>query len=401
MNADESKRLEDLFQQWLTHTLPEAQQDEFFELLRRADQQQALPAWMQKAWEQTETKAVFSPVQKEAMLQKIMSHRKTNTIAFRYVAAAAAAVLLVAGLSVVLLLNKKEKTNSLAKTETAPLPRPSDIQAPSTNKAILTLANGQEIVLENAGNGALATEGNIKVMKLKDGRLMYAGNDTEIKYNTLTVPRGSKPVQLTLADGSSVTLNVASSITYPTAFSGADRKVSITGEVYFEVAHTVAPQAPAQKLPFLVNANGLQVEVLGTHFNVNAYSDEDATKTTLLEGAVKIRAGQQQQMLTPGQQALVTNGPGTDHSIRLVKNADVEETMAWLNGKFRFHNAGVETVMRQVARWYDVEVNYAAKPTLRFGGQIDRNSTLRQMFTILETSGLQFSLSGNRVTVLP
>lgn len=400
MNADELKRLEELFQQWSTHSLPEAQQDEFFELLRRADQQQALPAWMQKAWEQTETETVFSPVQKEAMLQKIMRHRKAKTFTLRY-AAVAAAVLLVAALTVVLFLNKKEKTNSLAKTETAPPPRLSDIQAPSANKAILTLANGQQIVLENAGNGALATEGNIKVIKLTDGRLVYSGNSTEIKYNTLTVPRGSKPVQLTLADGSTATLNVASSITYPTAFSGADRKVSITGEVYFEVAHAVSPQEPAQKLPFLVNANGVQVEVLGTHFNVNAYSDEDATKTTLLEGAVKIRAGHQQQMLAPGQQALVTNGPGADHPIRLVKNADVDEAMAWLNGKFRFHNAGVETVMRQVARWYDVEVNYAAKPTLRFGGQIDRSSTLRQMFTILETSGLHFSLSGKRVTVLP
>ncbi|RYZ54369.1 MAG: DUF4974 domain-containing protein, partial [Sphingobacteriales bacterium] len=222
--------------------------------------------------------------------------------------------------------------------------------------------------------------------------------DTEMKWNTLTVPKGSKPIQLSLSDGSQVILNAASSLTYPTVFTGGSRTVTMSGEAYFDVAHLPAANGFGNR-PFLVTANNMTVAVKGTKFNVNAYEDEGAIKTTLVEGAVNIVAGSREQPMNPGEQAIVKWDSPSE--ITLQKNADMEEALAWINGKFRFNNADVETVMRQVARWYNVDVKFTAKPKMRFGGQIDRNSTLRQMFTILETSGLHFSLNKNIVTILP
>ncbi|NTS42429.1 FecR domain-containing protein [Flavisolibacter sp. BT320] len=393
MQTGNSNRIEELLGKWYDGTLSPAEGEELLALLQRSDEHQETYEALQKAWMTTEETPVFSPGQKEKLLNNILG-RKTRRLVFLRVAIAAAVAGLV--IATVLWLQPGNPKQSLASTTETPVAPPADIPAPASNKAVLTLADGRQIVLETAGDGTLATDGGMQVSKLPGGELVYEGKDTEIRYNTLTVPKGSQPVKLALADGSRVTLNVASSLTYPTAFAGGARKVNLTGEAYFEVAHL-----PGGKTPFLVETGGMQVEVKGTKFNVNAYPDEKDRRTTLLEGAVVIKAGTAEKALLPGEQAIVANTTSTAPSIRVDGRADLEEAMAWVNGRFRFNNADAETVMRQVARWYDVEVKFAARPRLRFGGQIDRASTLRQMFTILETSGLHFSLQGKVVTVLP
>ncbi|RYZ62784.1 MAG: FecR family protein [Chitinophagaceae bacterium] len=392
MQTGNTNRIEELLGKWSDGTLAPAEGKELLALLQRSDEHQETYEALQKAWMATEETPVFSPEQKEKLLNHILG-RKTRRLFFLRVAIAAA----VAGLVVatVLWLQPGTPRQSLAGTAKRPA-APADIPAPASNKAVLTLANGRQIVLETAGDGALATDGAMQVSKLPGGELVYEGKETEIRYNTLTVPKGSQPVKLALADGSRVALNVASSLTYPTAFAGSARKVSLTGEAYFEVAH-----GPGGKMPFVVETGGMQVEVKGTKFNVNAYPDEMDRRTTLLQGAVVIKAGTAEKALLPGEQAIVAHANNTAQAIRVDGSADLEEAMAWVNGRFRFNNADAEAVMRQVARWYDVEVKFAARPRLRFGGQIDRASTLRQMFTILETSGLHFSLQGKVVTVLP
>ncbi|HUC80710.1 MAG TPA: FecR domain-containing protein [Flavisolibacter sp.] len=394
MQTSNQQRLKQLLQQWQNGSLPPHLHEELLSLLENVETEEVLAEEMQQALD--ENTAVFDAAKKEQMLANIENHRPARRFSIRYVAAAA--VLLAAVIFTFLLTQKPVQKEVLAvKEKPQPLPAP-DIAAPTSNKAILTLADGRQLVLEKMSEGNIATEGNIQVVKSSDGQLVYSGNDTEMKWNTLTVPRGSKPIQLTLSDGSQVTLNAASTLTYPTVFPADSRKVTMTGEAYFDVAHLPYLNGSGNR-PFLVSANNIMVEVKGTKFNVNAYNDEGATKTTLVEGAVNIVAGSKEQQMKPGEQAIVK--PDATGEIALQKNADMEEALAWINGKFRFTNADVETVMRQVARWYGVDVKFAAKPKLRFGGQIDRSSTLRQMFTILETSGLHFSLNENVVTILP
>ncbi len=392
MNTDDTKRLEELLQLWYENKLDKAGEEEFLRLLNRAGEQEALSGAMEQIWAQIQSEDLFSQEQKEAMFQKIVPQKKARILPLRRLVGVAAILLLAIGTSLYFIYQSGDN-KELVNIPAAPQASAIDVQAPESNKAILTLSDGQQLVLDSAGNGALVTEGNLSVIKPENGQLVYSGNADAVKYHTLTVPKGSKPFRLTLPDGSKVQVNVASSITFPTAFTGAARKVKMTGEAYFEVAHLASP--------FEVEANEMQVEVLGTRFNVNAYEDEAVMKTTLLEGAVRLKSRGLQQLLAPNEQAVVANGSGPNSNIRLVKNADVEEAMAWVNNKFRFNNVGVEAVMRQVSRWYDVEVIYAAKPAMRFGGQIDRNSTLRQMLTILETSGLHFSINGKQVTILP
>jgi transmembrane sensor len=269
--------------------------------------------------------------------------------------------------------------------------------APGTKKATLILANGSTIVLDSAKKGSLATQGNATVSKMDDGRLMYsAGKEepTAILYNTLTVPRGGQIVQLTLADGTKVWMNAASSLRYPTGFRGKDRTVVLTGEGYFEVAKNPA-------MPFHVQVNGTDVEVLGTHFNVMAYEEENETKTTLLEGSVKVTVtrGSASLQLAPGQQAKI-NKAG---EIELFKGVDIESTMAWKNGLFQFSDENIENIMRQVSRWYDVDVSYEGNvKALKFGAEISRKENVSKLLKFLELTGvIHFKIDGNKILVTP
>ncbi|SHM58710.1 FecR family protein [Mucilaginibacter sp. OK098] len=266
--------------------------------------------------------------------------------------------------------------------------------APGGNKAILTLANGKQIVLTGAKNGRLAMQGNIAVTKSADGELVYdsqpANVTGEITYNTMATPRGGQ-YHLKLADGTNVWLNAASSIKYPTTFAGKSREVEITGEAYFEVVHNAA-------MPFRVISNGQKVEVLGTHFNVNTYIDEPAIKTTLIEGSVKVTTAKHITMLKPGQQAVINSEDNTP--IKIIDNADAEQVLAWKNEEFNFSDTDIQTVMRQIGRWYDVDIEYAGKiPGDRLSGTFSRNLTASKALKLLKFSGINFKIEGRKIIV--
>ncbi len=270
---------------------------------------------------------------------------------------------------------------------------------PGGNKAILTLADGSTVVLDSTDNGTISEQGNIKVKKLKNGLLAYEINgkfiteNDELFYNTISTPRGGQ-YQVTLSDGTNVWLNAASSIRFPVVFVGKERKVEITGEAYMEVAKN-------KEKPFKVKAGSSEIEVLGTHFNVNAYDDEASIKTTLLEGAVKISAGENNQAikyLKPGQQSSVNkNG-----NVAVMNNADIEEAVAWKNGLFIFKSTDVKTIMRQISRWYNVDVEYKGNVNLHFTGQLTRNEDVKEVFEkIALTDEVHFKIDGRRIIVSP
>jgi transmembrane sensor len=259
-------------------------------------------------------------------------------------------------------------------------------------KAILILANGQKIELSAATAGAtVAKQNNTTIRKTNDGRIIYNGDSKTIIYNTFITPRGGK-FDLTLADGTKVTLDAASSIRYPVSFTGDERKVEITGQVYFEVAHNASK-------PFRVVTKGQTIEVLGTHFNVNAYDDEPMIKTTLLEGSVKVNYLGENVLLKPGEQASLKNGvKGIG-----VKPVDPEVVVAWKNGLFRFNKTGLRSVMRQIARWYDMEVIYPEKikNTDLFEGSTPRSADVQSILRKLEVTGnVQFKTDGNKIIIL-
>ena len=268
-----------------------------------------------------------------------------------------------------------------------------DVVPPSSNRATLTLADGKKIELDSSGNGTLAVQGKINVIKQDNGLIVYKGEASadENKFNTLTVPKGSKPMKLLLEDGSLVWLNVASSITYPTAFAGSERRVEITGEAYFEITKNKGK-------PFIVKKKNddAQVQVLGTHFNVNAYDDEAVLKVTLLEGSVDVSKAGNHALLKPGQQALMSN-----EANRVLNNVDLEEVMAWKNGRFYFDGADIKTVMRQVEKWYNVDVSYESEIPYSFVAKISRNVNASELLKILQLTELvHFRIEGNRITVM-
>ena len=310
--------------------------------------------------------------------------------------AVAASIVLVIGLTGYLMLNHSGSNKAIV-NNTNPTREgrfKNDVQAPQVNKAILTLANGSTIVLDSANDGLLARQGNVNVLKSGSGKVAYKDNNAlpseQIKYNTIRVPKGSRPFHLQLADGSEVWLNVASSITFPTSFVGKSRMVEITGEAYFEIAHDAAR-------PFIVSKGEASIQVLGTHFDVNAYDDEPNMKVTLLEGSVEIKSQKSKVKIKPGEQATIAS----DGALVISDKADLDEAIAWKNGRFEFNNADIATVMRQISRWYNVEVSYQGKIPFHFGGQIARGSSLVEIFKILEISGVRFTIDGNKVNVLP
>lgn len=313
---------------------------------------------------------------------------------FFRIAVAAVLVIYIAG-TYLLFFNQSKPEIIVADTQQQPMTN--DVAPPTGNKAILTLADGTTIVLDSARNGSLAQQGNAIVAKLNDGKIAYntgAGNNTGVHYNTLKVPKGSKPVQLVLADGSEVWLNVASSITYPTAFTGNERNVEITGEVYFEVAHNAA-------MPFKIKKDDVEVRVLGTHFNVNAYDDESSLKVTLLEGAVNVgQQGKGSQVIKPGQQAILKQVQG-DSKIKVINSVDIDEVMAWKNGWFNFNSLQVADIMRQIEKWYDVDVTYEGKPGQKhFSGMVSRNNNVSEVLKIMESAGIRFKIEGKKITVI-
>jgi transmembrane sensor len=284
------------------------------------------------------------------------------------------------------------KKDSGIKTETPVVAVPKNDIAPGQFKARLILADGSVVVLDTISDSKLVQQGGTNVYTRK-GQLVYEqkGKHTEVLYNTLTTAKG-ETYGMVLSDGSKVWLNSQSSLRYPVAFTGDERRVEITGEAYFEVA-------TQRKLPFVVSLNGMEVEVLGTIFNINSYTDEDAVKTTLLEGKVKVSNGGSLTMLMTGQQAILNK---QTQKLDKLENVDVEEAVAWRFGYFQFHDADLKTVLRQIARWYDVDVEYKGDiPLRKFEGKIPRNSNLSQVLAVLETNKVRFAIKGKKIIVAP
>ena len=277
---------------------------------------------------------------------------------------------------------------------------------PGGNKAMLKLSDGKTIVLDNANNGVLATQGAVQIEK-QEGQLEYTqgAGAAAVAYNTLSTPVGGQ-FQIKLPDGTRVWLNAASSITYPTTFSGNERRVTITGEGYFEVARNaskpfkVTIQSTAGNSP-----RSTEVEVLGTHFNINAYDDEDYIKTTLLEGSIKfkVNAGsgnQHSKMLSPGQQAVVNKDAD---NINVENNPDAESSISWVKGVFHFEKANLDYVMRQLSRWYDVQVEYEGPlHNQTITGDVGRNIKLSRFLELLGKMGkAKYTIQGKTVKVIP
>jgi transmembrane sensor len=264
---------------------------------------------------------------------------------------------------------------------------------PGGSKAILTLADGAKIVLDSAANGAVADQGNTSVVKTSNGEIRYRPNNSRqnaVAWNTMSTPKGGQ-YQLTLSDGTKVWLNAASSIRYPASFTGNDRTVEVTGEAYFEV--TTDPHSP-----FHVKIKGgTEVEVLGTKFNVNAYDDEPGISATLLEGSVKVRTQKKSELLRPGQQATIHQS-----DILVNQHSDIDKVMAWKNGLFNFEDASLTDVMRQLTRWYDIEVRYEdVVPEIYFAGKMSRDLRLEDILGGLKGARVHFRLEGRTLVVLP
>lgn len=266
---------------------------------------------------------------------------------------------------------------------------------PGKEGAILTLADGSKVLLDTVSSGLVANQGNARVV-LKNGSLAYTAPETGSQpiatvYNTVTTPRG-RQFSFQLPDGSRVWLNAASSVTYPTAFNGTERLITVTGEAYFEVA-------PDQNKPFRVNSGKQITEALGTSFNVNAYPNEEGQRITLIDGKVRVSTSHDKQsiLLSPGEQALINDGTALSR-----KKVHTEEVIAWKTGFFQFNDADIHQIMRQAARWYDTEIRFEGTVTTeRFRGKVSRNLKLSEFMKVLKANGVNYKLENGVVIILP
>jgi ferric-dicitrate binding protein FerR (iron transport regulator) len=390
-----SNRLKELFKRFLDNDILPEERKELMGMALETGLQDELKQVIKDAWQQTGEDEDITDAKAEELMQRIFaanpeSNGKLVPIGrrtwWRSIAAAAAIVTVIGAAAYYAAIHKSGKPAAAVKVPELP----ADIKSPQTNRATITMAGGKTVYLDSAVNGTLAVQGNVQLIRLDDGEIAYRGSDEELIYNTLTNPRGSKVINMTLSDGSRVWLNAGSSVTYPVAFIGKERKVSITGEAYFEVTHDMVK-------PFTVSKGDLQVQVLGTRFNINAYDDESDTRITLLQGSVKVKQGKNEGMLQPGQQAEVAS------AIKITSNIDVEQVMAWKNGLFVFDRADIRDVMRQLARWYDLDVHYTGDiPKGKFKGEISKDLSVSQVLNGLTATRIHFTMEGgNKITILP
>lgn len=387
------KLLMDLLDQYLIGTISAADKLKLKEMMEEPASMEKLDTVMRQSFLNDEFESEENPALRLAIQNylndKINEPGQQRPKVFRMTwVAAAASVTIIAVLALMFFLTNQGKSK---KDDSAIVQTEKDIN-PGHEGAILTLANGQQIILDSSGNGAVAEEGAIKIIK-KGAQVSYTGpGDNTIVYNTMTTPKG-RTYSLVLADGTKVWLNAASSITFPTAFSGKDRTVNITGEAYFEVTKD-------ESKPFHVIANSMNVRVLGTHFNVNSYGDGGITKATLLEGLVRVQSvidPTKVMTIRPGEQAELEK-----NELNVIKNVDIQQVMAWKNGFFQFNGAEIQTVMKQIERWYDVTVSYEGNiPQREFAGQIPRNINLSEVLKILQESNVHFKIENKNLIVTP
>lgn len=396
MHAD----LQKLLEKYLADELSEAEFRVLWSALQEPGSRKTWDAFMQEVWSDPRYQQLGDDVAKQAVLEKLrpaLNERPRQRAPFirrRIWWAAAASLLFIAAGTYFF---QPKKTTQLAATLPPPLKK-NEVR-PGGDRAMLTLADGTTITLDSASNGILSQQGNTKVVKLANGKLVYNTTDdqtSEVMYNTMSTPRGGQ-YRITLPDGTQVWLNAASSITYPTAFTGAERIVKITGEAYFEVAPL------NHKTPFKVKIlsgageEKAEINVLGTHFNINAYDDEADIKTTLLEGSVKLTRGKEAVMLQPGQQGRVQA-----KGIELVYPNDLEEVTAWKEGYFKFNEADIGTIMRQAERWYNITVTYPnGIPKDAFSGSLPRHVSLTKFLEILVYSDINAKINQRTVIINP
>jgi len=352
---------------------------------------------LQELWEKIPADArFFEEGKSETMLAtilqrnrstvKMMPQRRKNS--WMLIAAAACTLVVVGTLLFTTLKPTKDTTPKIVAQN-----KSVNVVAPGGDKAMLMLDDGSTITLDSTGNGTISIQGASNVSKAS-GQVIYALNDspseeTKVLYNTLKTRRGGQ-YQLALSDGTRVWMNASSSLRFPTAFSGKERIVELTGEAYFEVAKDA-------QHPFSVRVNGITVNVLGTHFNVMAYENEAATAITLLEGAVNVTKEDSNVRLRPGQQARLQPGA----AFQVINNVNLDETIAWKNGYFQLDHTRLDVLMRQVERWYDVDVAYQGKiPNRLFGGKIPRKSDIKEVMKLLELSKVYSRIEGNKITIL-
>jgi ferric-dicitrate binding protein FerR (iron transport regulator) len=402
-----SSRRTYLFYRHFDGTATPEERLELAELLQGLENESAIHQLMEEAWETfSHRREVFQEDQSRRMLESIIGRNAEAENETEYAGepvylwrriSIAVSVLFALGIALYFF---RQSTRKPSEQSVAAAIAPTDIQ-PGGNKALLTLSDGHTIELDHVSKGVLTRQGDVSVVKTGEGHLAYqVGKDarpTVAGYNVLKTPRGGQ-YHLVLPDGSEVWLNAASSIRYPTAFDQDARRVEINGEAYFEINKITSRDDRGRKhrVPFVVKVNDVEVEVLGTHFNINAYSDAGSVKTTLLEGSVRIRKGDRKSLLQPGQQADVTERSA---AIR-IKDVDVRQSIAWKDGYFRFEKAGLEEIMRELTKWYDVEVRYDGKlPDRKFTGEIPRSATLSQVLEILEISKVHLDIAGKEVLV--
>jgi ferric-dicitrate binding protein FerR (iron transport regulator) len=396
-----SESIEELFSRYLRNECTDQEVKQLFKLFDNPESEEQLKNMIRAQLEMNSSEAAQHLL--EATLSKIRQaigpsdakYKRSLLVTVRenrfYLAAAA--LLVFVALTVVFWPSGKKQNHAVSAIKNQ---RPAPDIAPGSDNAILTLGDGTRIVLNKVSNGTLVSQGGVKVLKL-NGQITYQPPHNSAQqpvYNTITTAKGNQ-YELILCDGSKVWLNASSSIRFPVVFSGSERKVEITGEAYFEV--TKNPLKPF-KVAIHSGMHEAEVEVLGTHFNVNAYDDEPDVKTTLLEGSVRIKNESAMKIISPGQQARFSGGSG----ISVQNNVDLAQVIAWKQGYFSFDNIGLRALMRQVARWYDVDIQFADGVTDDgFTGKISRSVPLSRLLEVLEFNDIHVTVEGRKIMIKP
>ena len=420
--GSQQDHISNLLQLYLTDRANAGQVDELFAYLKSLSDEADFDEQFQKAMQDSGLSDSFAahPESKAASFEMLLSARESLRRAWEKKRAGAvvtplptgkmrslhrlkwvAMIIALIGAGTIAIIYFSGRKNADSR-EIARQTLPSDVPAPGKNRAFITLSDGRTISLDSLNQGMLARQGTVKLVKLENGQLAYQSISGENihadQFNTLSNPRGSKVIEVMLNDGTHVWLNAGSSITYPVAFAGKLRKVTVTGEAYFEVTQDAAR-------PFYVSKGNWEVKVLGTNFNVNAYDDERTIKVTLLEGSVKVSnsiPGDESGkgpgvVLKPGQQAIAA-----EQQLTVNNQTDLDAVMAWKNGYFNFNHASLQSVLQQVSRWYDVEIVYqGAVPNMEFIGEIQRDFNLSEVLEALTRTDVQFKIEGKKLIVTP
>lgn len=366
----------------------EAIKQYLYQLVQSYDETESLPEndWAKLFTRiQTEKNNREEPITPE--LQNHINHKRRSSMTWW---SAAAVLFLVIGASTMYLLKMKApQATSYSQQQQVKL---ADIAPPDASHAILTTSGGNRILIDSIKSGQLTSDGSMQIKRSPDGKLLIHGNSQSTSLHTLVNPKGSKVLAIVLDDGTNVWLNAASSLSFPESFQGSNRQVFLDGEAYFEVTHNAHQ-------PFVVRKGKMQVQVLGTHFNVSAYPDDPSIKVTLLQGLVNVKSGRSEQLIKPGQQASVDEN--ANQPILLKKAIDVSEVIAWQKDKFIFKDQNIHTIMRQVARWYNVDITFQDEIHENFYAEVSRNTNMAMLLKMLEaTKAVQFKLVNKTIIVM-